>query len=85
MQNMLTFISWMDKPPITFYGNAFLSVGWWHFFNVGDTLLVGTKQGHLLVYTVRAGRGETKFEVSLERSNKSFSKKPIIQVSDKEG
>ena len=54
------------------------------FPNVGDTLLVGTKQGHLLVYTVRAGRGETKFEVSLERSNKSFSKKPIIQVSDKE-
>ena len=53
------------------------------YFWIGDTLLVGTKQGHLLVYTVRAsqGRSDVKFDVSLERSNKSFAKKPIMQLA----
>ncbi|XP_064600177.1 vam6/Vps39-like protein [Liolophura sinensis] len=48
-----------------------------------DTLLVGTKQGHLLLYKVKPARGsgERKFEVSLERSNKSFAKKPITQLA----
>ncbi|CAH1791977.1 unnamed protein product [Owenia fusiformis] len=46
-----------------------------------DKLLVGTKQGHLLVYTVSPIPGnETSFNVSLERSNKAFSKKPITQL-----
>ncbi|XP_023931071.1 vam6/Vps39-like protein [Lingula anatina] len=46
-----------------------------------DVLLVGTKQGHLLVYSVKSTGSETRFDVSLERSNKSFSRKPIQQLS----
>ncbi|KAL5008472.1 hypothetical protein ScPMuIL_014053 [Solemya velum] len=48
-----------------------------------DILLVGTKEGHLLQYKVKKSRGaaESKFDVSLERSNKSFSKKPITQLA----
>ena len=44
--------------------------------------MVGTKQGHLLVYTVHQipGLGEPRFEVTLERSNKSFARKPITQL-----
>jgi Vam6/Vps39-like protein vacuolar protein sorting-associated protein 39 len=45
-------------------------------------LLVGTKQGHLLVYTVHQSQslGDARFEVQLERSNKSFARKPITQL-----
>ncbi|KAI0225860.1 Vam6/Vps39-like protein [Lamellibrachia satsuma] len=47
-----------------------------------NTLLVGTKQGQLLVYTVQpTGSHEPKFSVSLERPNKAFSKKPITQLA----
>ena len=48
----------------------------------GDTLLVGTRQGHLLVYSVRPNHGlpDRPFDTALERSNKSFAKKPIIQL-----
>lgn len=46
----------------------------------GDTLIVGTKQGHMLVYTVRQAPGDTRFEVHLERSIKSFAKRPITQL-----
>ncbi|XP_078593471.1 vam6/Vps39-like protein isoform X1 [Branchiostoma floridae x Branchiostoma japonicum] len=45
-----------------------------------DKLLVGTKQGHLLLYSIKTESGSTRHEVSLERSNKSFSKKPIVQL-----
>lgn len=47
-----------------------------------DILLVGTKDGPLLQYKVRSYKvsGETKYEVALERSNKTFSKKPIQQL-----
>ena len=50
---------------------------------VGDMLLVGTRQGHLLVYSVRSPQGcsDTKFDVLLERSNKAFAKKPITQLA----
>ncbi|CAK8694992.1 unnamed protein product [Clavelina lepadiformis] len=41
-------------------------------------LLVGTKQGHLLVYKLEGGSGHA--EVTLEKSNKSFSKKPLQQL-----
>lgn len=53
------------------------------FFASGDMLLVGTRQGHLLVYSVRTPQGcsETKFDVLLERSNKAFAKKPITQLA----
>ena len=48
----------------------------------GDTLLVGTRQGQLLVYTVQpAGGLEPKFNVFLLRPNKAFSKKAITQLA----
>lgn len=48
-----------------------------------STLLVGTKQGVLLQYKVQKnrGRGDNKFDVLLDRSTKSFAKKPITQLA----
>lgn len=48
-----------------------------------NILLVGTKQGHLLQYRItRNPPSEAKkYHTDLERSNKSFSKKPITQVA----
>uniref|UniRef100_A0AAX7SGK7 CNH domain-containing protein n=1 Tax=Astatotilapia calliptera TaxID=8154 RepID=A0AAX7SGK7_ASTCA len=46
-----------------------------------DWLLVGTKPGHLLLYRIKKDAGGNRFEVTLEKSNKNFSKK-IQQVSD---
>ncbi|XP_046859484.1 vam6/Vps39-like protein [Xenia sp. Carnegie-2017] len=43
-------------------------------------LLVGTRPGHLLVYNIKDGSGDKRFEVQLKRSNKLFSKKPILQM-----
>ncbi|KAM4664640.1 vam6/Vps39-like protein isoform 2-T2 [Discoglossus pictus] len=40
-----------------------------------EWLLVGTKQGHLLLYRVKKEQGCNKFEVTLEKSNKNFAKK----------
>uniref|UniRef100_A0A1W7RBP8 Vam6/Vps39-like protein-like protein n=1 Tax=Agkistrodon contortrix contortrix TaxID=8713 RepID=A0A1W7RBP8_AGKCO len=40
-----------------------------------EWLLVGTKQGHLLLYRIRKETGCNRFEVILEKSNKNFSKK----------
>ena len=40
-------------------------------------LVVGTRQGHLLMYSV----GESGADVQLLRSNKNFSRKPITQVA----
>lgn len=55
--------------------------------SAGETLLVGTNKGHLLVYNIRedvaatqAANGEQKFDVELHRSNKAFGRKPIIQL-----
>uniref|UniRef100_A0A673LX09 Vam6/Vps39-like protein n=1 Tax=Sinocyclocheilus rhinocerous TaxID=307959 RepID=A0A673LX09_9TELE len=45
-----------------------------------DWLLVGTKPGHLLLYRIKKDAGTNRFEVTLEKSNKNFSKK-IQQVS----
>ncbi|XP_033637094.1 vam6/Vps39-like protein isoform X1 [Asterias rubens] len=47
----------------------------------GDQLLVGTKQGHLLVYSVTGGQGVSSYKVDLLKSFKSFSKKPIQQLA----
>lgn len=47
----------------------------------GDNLLVGTRQGHLLLYGVKDGTGDNRFEVELRSSNKLFSKKPICQLA----
>lgn len=47
-------------------------------------LLVGTSKGHLLVYSVleshKSGINEQRFEMFLERSNKAFGRKPILQL-----
>ncbi|XP_063803565.1 vam6/Vps39-like protein [Pseudophryne corroboree] len=40
-----------------------------------EWLLVGTKQGHLLLYKVKKEQGCNQFEVTLEKSNKNFAKK----------
>lgn len=40
-----------------------------------DWLLVGTKPGHLLQYRIKKDAGTNRFEVTLEKSNKNFSKK----------
>ncbi|XP_004082797.1 vam6/Vps39-like protein [Oryzias latipes] len=40
-----------------------------------DGLLVGTKPGHLLLYRIKKDAGTNRFEVTLEKSNKNFSKK----------
>jgi len=46
----------------------------------GDQLFVGTKEGHLLMYGVNIRSG-LESEVQLLRSNKYFSKKPILQLA----
>nr|CAB3267641.1 vam6/Vps39-like protein [Phallusia mammillata] len=47
----------------------------------GVTVLVGTKEGHLLIYKVLKNPSNLKhIEVNLERSNRFFSKKPIQQL-----
>ncbi|KAJ9588748.1 hypothetical protein L9F63_017952, partial [Diploptera punctata] len=46
-----------------------------------DNLLVGTRQGHLLMYSVAFRDGEQKPDVQLLRYNKNFSKKPIQQLA----
>ncbi|XP_072391352.1 vam6/Vps39-like protein [Diabrotica undecimpunctata] len=43
-----------------------------------DNLLVGTRQGHLCMYSVL--RNDDNCEVQLMRYNKSFSKKPVQQL-----
>ncbi|XP_037097090.1 vam6/Vps39-like protein isoform X1 [Syngnathus acus] len=40
-----------------------------------DWLLVGTKPGHLLLYRIKKDPATNLFEVTLEKSNKNFSKK----------
>ncbi|PVD26341.1 hypothetical protein C0Q70_14012 [Pomacea canaliculata] len=47
-----------------------------------NVLLVGTKQGHLLQYRITRNQSadSKKYHTDLERSHKSFSKKPITQV-----
>lgn len=48
-----------------------------------DNLLVGTKQGHLLVYHIvpPITSPDNHYEVQLVRSNKCFAKKPITQLA----
>uniref|UniRef100_A0A8C6TEL7 VPS39 subunit of HOPS complex n=1 Tax=Neogobius melanostomus TaxID=47308 RepID=A0A8C6TEL7_9GOBI len=40
-----------------------------------DWLLVGTKPGHLLLYRIKKDTATNRFEVTLVKSNKNFSKK----------
>jgi len=46
---------------------------------VDKNLLVGTNKGHLLVYEVREN-GQQRFDPELQRSNKTFARKPINQM-----
>ncbi|KAJ1528436.1 hypothetical protein ONE63_006848 [Megalurothrips usitatus] len=46
-----------------------------------DNLLVGTKVGHLLMYSISSRYSDNKNEVHLLRYNKTFSKKPIQQLA----
>lgn len=49
------------------------------YFNLlDDHLLVGTRQGHLMMYRVTIN--DEKPEIELIRYNKTFSKKPIQQL-----
>lgn len=45
-----------------------------------EILLVGTRQGHLLMYSVVPRLSDQKYDVQLMRYNKTFSKKPIVQL-----
>ncbi|CAD5113361.1 DgyrCDS2533 [Dimorphilus gyrociliatus] len=45
-----------------------------------STLLVGTRQGSLLVYTVFFDGESKSHKVRIERTSKAFSKKPILQI-----
>lgn len=46
-----------------------------------DNLLVGTKVGHLLMYSISSRYSDNKNEVHLLRYNRTFSKKPIQQLA----
>lgn len=45
-----------------------------------EKLLVGTRQGHLLMYHVVPSTVDNNHDVQLMRYNKIFSKKPIQQL-----
>ena len=54
---------------------------------LGDTLLIGTKSGILLIYTVKTSPSDgkpdeqRKPEVQLQRTIKVFAKKAILQMA----
>lgn len=50
------------------------------YFILDEILLVGTRQGHLLMYSVVPRLSDQKYDVQLMRYNKTFSKKPIVQL-----
>ena len=63
-------------------------INWFNFLLTfkDDHLLVGTRQGHLLMYSVLQGNNtesslSSRCEVHLLRSNKYFAKKPIQQLA----
>ncbi|XP_028156515.1 vam6/Vps39-like protein [Ostrinia furnacalis] len=43
-------------------------------------LLLGTRQGHLLMYSLSSNNGNQKYDIQLLRYCKNFSKKPIQQI-----
>ncbi|XP_028037182.1 vam6/Vps39-like protein [Bombyx mandarina] len=45
-----------------------------------NNLLLGTRQGHLLMYSLSTNNEEQKYQVHLLRYRKNFSKKPIQQI-----
>jgi len=45
-----------------------------------DFILVGTKEGHLLIYKITFKLGAASPEIEIAHSNKHFSKKSIVQL-----
>lgn len=45
-----------------------------------NNLLLGTRQGHLLMYSLSQTNGNQKYELQLLQYCKNFSKKPIQQI-----
>lgn len=45
-----------------------------------NNLLLGTRQGHLLMYSLSPNDGNQKYQLQLLRFRKNFSKKPIQQI-----
>lgn len=49
-------------------------------FGTDNNVLLGTRQGHLLMYAVEQHTGEKKMDLQLLQYDKNFSKKPIVQI-----
>lgn len=45
-----------------------------------NNVILGTRQGHLLMYEVDLNTSDSRMELTLRRYDKNFSKKPILQV-----
>lgn len=45
-----------------------------------NTLIIGTRQGFLLTYSIQPNVEESKVDIQLLHFNKIFSKKPIVQL-----
>lgn len=51
------------------------------FFISDNNVLLGTRQGHLLMYAVEQNASERKMDLQLLQYDKNFSKKPITQIA----
>lgn len=58
------------------HSNCFVSL----FNFVDNNVLLGTRQGHLLMYAVEQNTTECKMDLQLLQYDKNFSKKPITQI-----
>lgn len=45
-----------------------------------NNIIIGTRQGHLLFYSIQSNPDGQKVDIALLQYNKSFSKKPIVQL-----
>lgn len=48
--------------------------------NTDNNVLLGTRQGHLLMYAIEQHADENKMDLQLLQYDKNFSKKPITQI-----
>lgn len=51
-----------------------------HSIHLDNHVLLGTRQGHLLMYAVEQSASERKMDLQLLQYDKNFSKKPITQI-----
>ena len=49
-------------------------------FLLENNVLLGTRQGHLLMYSVQPQQNDNKMDLQLLQYDKNFSKKPILQI-----